>query len=90
MWEDGRSVDPDPTWGFYVMVTDYSQTARDDLNRAMEKHQELGANAARFVVLRVVLLAYARGHGDCLDSSVGLGRPLRSRCKAFTCRVSDY
>jgi hypothetical protein len=36
MWEDGRSVDPDPTWGFYVMVTHYSQTAKDNLDRAME------------------------------------------------------
>jgi hypothetical protein len=50
MWEDGRSVEPNPTWGFYVMVTDYSQTAKDNIDRAMEnllrvQHRALGANA---------------------------------------------
>ncbi|GAB1728899.1 hypothetical protein NU195Hw_g8909t1 [Hortaea werneckii] len=50
MWEDGRWVEPDPTWGFYLMVTDYSQNAKEQLDGAMEKllrvqHQMLGASA---------------------------------------------
>ncbi|GAB1742543.1 hypothetical protein NU219Hw_g8084t1 [Hortaea werneckii] len=50
MWEDGRMVEPDPTWGFYLIVTDYSQDAKDRLDGAMEsllrvQHQKLGANA---------------------------------------------
>ena len=48
LWEDGRSVKPDPTWGFYVIVTDYSRTAKDNIDRAMEnllRVQQLGASA---------------------------------------------
>ena len=26
----------DPTWGFCTMLTDYSQAARDDVDKAME------------------------------------------------------
>jgi hypothetical protein len=33
--EDGLS-EPDPTWGYYVMLTDYSPAARSKVDRAME------------------------------------------------------
>ncbi|KAI7085961.1 hypothetical protein KC356_g5427 [Hortaea werneckii] len=50
LWNDGREFEPDPTWGFYIVVTDYSQEARDKLDSAMERllhvlHQVLGAGA---------------------------------------------
>ncbi|KAI7296969.1 hypothetical protein KC352_g51 [Hortaea werneckii] len=50
MWEDGREVEPDPTWGFYLMVTDYSQNAKDRLDGAVKsllhvQHRKLGADA---------------------------------------------
>lgn len=50
LWNDGRKFEPDSTWGFYIMVTDYSQEARSKLDGAMERllrvlHQVLGAGA---------------------------------------------
>jgi hypothetical protein len=50
MWSDGRAVESDPTWGFYIMVTDYSQTARNNLDQAMEnllrvQHRHLKVDA---------------------------------------------
>lgn len=50
MWSDGRAVESDPTWGFYIMVTDYSQTAQNSLDQAMEnllrvQHRHLNADA---------------------------------------------
>ncbi|KAI7102190.1 hypothetical protein KC365_g5758 [Hortaea werneckii] len=50
LWNDGRAFEPDPTWGFYIMVTDYSQEVRDKLDSAIERllrvlHQVLGADA---------------------------------------------
>ncbi|KAI7240598.1 hypothetical protein KC330_g1183 [Hortaea werneckii] len=50
LWNDGRAFEPDPTWGFCITVTDYSQEARDKLDSAMQRllrvlHQVLGAGA---------------------------------------------
>lgn len=50
MHNDGRLVESDPTWGFYIMVTDYSQTARSNLDQAVEnllrvQHRYLKADA---------------------------------------------
>ncbi|KAI6887344.1 hypothetical protein KC360_g1449 [Hortaea werneckii] len=50
LWNDGREFEPDPTWGFYIVVTNYSQEARGKLDSAMERllhvlHQVLGAGA---------------------------------------------
>jgi hypothetical protein len=35
-WYDGKMMDEDPTWGFCVMLVDYSQAARDNVDRAMD------------------------------------------------------
>lgn len=50
MWSDGRVVESDPTWGFYIMVTDYSQTVMNNLDQAMEnllrvQHRHLKVDA---------------------------------------------
>ena len=36
-WREDGLVEPDPTWGFHVMLTDYSPAARSKVDRAMEK-----------------------------------------------------
>jgi hypothetical protein len=48
-WYDGKMMDEDPTWGFCVMLVDYSPAARDNVERAMDnllrlQEQVLGAN----------------------------------------------
>jgi hypothetical protein len=49
-WYDGKMMDEDPTWVFGLMLVDYSQAARDNVERAMDnllrlQEQVLGANA---------------------------------------------
>lgn len=50
MWSDGRAVESDPTWRFYIFVTTYSQTATNDLDQAVKhllnvQHRHLKADA---------------------------------------------
>lgn len=49
-WREDGLVEPDPTWGYYVILTDYSQAARNNVDRAMEnllsvQRRSLGAEA---------------------------------------------
>lgn len=48
-WYGGKMMDEDPTWGFGVMLVDYSPAARDNVERAMDnllrlQEKVLGAN----------------------------------------------
>jgi hypothetical protein len=48
--DDGKMEEDDPTWGLCMMLTDYSQTGRDNVDKAMEnllrlQERLLGANA---------------------------------------------
>jgi hypothetical protein len=41
VWRDDDVLVPQPTWGFYVFLTDYDQVTRDSTQRAMENWVEL-------------------------------------------------
>jgi hypothetical protein len=50
VWRDNNFLVPQPTWGFYVFLTDYDQVTRDSIPRAMDNWVRLigwaqGANA---------------------------------------------
>ena len=36
MWSDGGAIKSDPTWRFYIVVTDYNQTTMNNVDKAME------------------------------------------------------
>lgn len=52
-WRDGRPVEWDSTWGYYLFLTDYAQTTKYNVSRAVEKllevqrSQILGASGQR-------------------------------------------
>ena len=40
-WRDDETFTPQPTWGYYVFLTDYDQVTKDSLSRAMENWVEV-------------------------------------------------
>jgi hypothetical protein len=40
-WRDDETFTPQPTWGYYVFLTDYDQVTKDSLPRAMENWVEV-------------------------------------------------
>lgn len=52
-WRDGRPVELDPTWGYYLFLTDYDRVTEDNVKRAVknllevQRRQLLGASGER-------------------------------------------